>query len=92
MARVYGVASDITKTQKSHKLRDLLALMIFLSSLLQSFMIFWYKYSDNILQKHPFGPGSTTLHFDWLSFSVMVSIYFKEKFLDSDKDYTYLWE
>lgn len=34
-----------------------------------------------VLWMHPFVPGSTTLPFDWLRFSVLLFLYCKEKFL-----------
>ena len=40
---------------------------------------------------NPLGVGSTTLHFDWLWFSLVVSVDSKEVSLVRDGDYTYLW-
>lgn len=40
---------------------------------------------------YPLGLGSTTPHFDWLYFSVMIYLLQREISLTRGEDYIYLW-
>lgn len=72
---IMDLASDFTRRQSHRKLSNLLALEIFVPTLLQCFLNSRWK---RLLYMYPWGLGSTVLHFDWLWFSLIVSFVGRE--------------